>query len=40
MKVYDVVARVLKDEGVENLVCYPRQALIDACAAIGIRPIV
>ena len=40
MKVYDVVARVLKDEGVENLVCYPRQALIDACAALGIRPIV
>ena len=40
MKVYDAVARILKDEGIEHLVCYPRQALIDACAAIGIRPIV
>ncbi len=40
MKVYDAVAQILKDEGIEHLVCYPRQALIDACAAIGIRPIV
>jgi len=40
MKVAEAVARVLKEEGVENLVCYPRQALIDSCAAIGIRPIV
>lgn len=40
MKVADAVARVLKEEGVEYLICYPRQALIDSCAAIGIRPIV
>ena len=40
MKVAEAVARVLKAEGIEHLVCYPRQALIDACAAIGIRPVV
>ena len=40
MKVAEAIARVLKDEGIEYLVCYPRQALIDACAAVGIRPIV
>lgn len=40
MKVAEAVARVLKAEGVEHLVCYPRQALIDACASIGIIPVV
>ena len=40
MKVSEAIARVLKDEGVEVLACYPRQALIDACAAVGIRPVV
>ena len=40
MKVAEAVARVLKAEGIEHLICYPRQALIDACAAIGIRPVV
>ena len=40
MKVAEAVARILKAEGVEHLVCYPRQALIDSCAEIGIRPIV
>ncbi len=40
MKVVDAVAQVLKAEGVEHLVCYPRQSLIDACAAAGIRPII
>lgn len=40
MKVTDAIARVLKDEGVEYLICYPRQALIDSCAKIGIRPVV
>ncbi len=40
MKVAEAIARVLKEEGVEYLICYPRQTLIDACAAIGIRPIV
>ena len=40
LKVADAIARVLKAEGVEYLICYPRQALIDACAAVGIRPII
>jgi acetolactate synthase-1/2/3 large subunit len=40
VKVAEAVARVLKQEGVEHLVCYPRQALIDFCAEIGIRPVV
>ena len=40
MKVAEAGARVLKQEGVEHLICYPRQALIDFCAEIGIKPIV
>lgn len=40
MRVTDAIARVLKDEGVECLICYPRQALIDSCAKIGIRPVI
>ena len=40
MKVAEAIARILKAEGVEHLVCYPRQALIDFCAEIGIKPIV
>ncbi len=35
----EVIARILKQEGTEFLACYPRNALIDACAAIDIRPI-
>src|SRR5256885_11668729 len=40
MRVADAIARVLKDEGIEYLICYPRQLLIDACTNVGIRPIV
>src|SRR5215216_5650977 len=35
----DVVAEILKREGTEFLACYPRNPLIDACAALDIRPI-
>ena len=35
----DVIADILKREGTEFLACYPRNALIDACAKIDIRPI-
>src|SRR6195256_2012101 len=35
----DLVAEILKREGTEFLACYPRNPLIDACAAIDIRPI-
>jgi acetolactate synthase-1/2/3 large subunit len=31
---------VLKDEGVEHLVCYPRNLLIDRCVEAGMRPII
>ncbi len=40
MKVADAIARVLKDEGVEYLICYPKQLLIDACTKLGIKPII
>ncbi len=40
MKGYDVIARVLKAEGVEFIACYPRNPLIEACAKQGIRPVV
>ncbi len=33
------IAEILKREGTEFLSCYPRNPLIEACAAIGIRPI-
>src|SRR5215510_13404474 len=39
MKVNAAIAKVLKREGVEYLFCYPSNALIEACAVEGIRPI-
>ena len=35
----DVVAEILKREGTEFLSCYPRNPLIETCAALDIRPI-
>jgi len=35
----DVIAEILKREGTEFLACYPRNPLIEACAALDIRPI-
>ena len=40
MKVVDVVAHILKAEGVEFLFAYPVNPLIEAAAKIGIRPII
>src|SRR4029079_11095202 len=34
-----VVAEILKREGTEFLSCYPRNQIIEPCAALGIRPI-
>ena len=34
-----LVAEILKREGTEFLTCYPRNPLIEACAALDIRPI-
>ena len=33
----EIVADILKREGTEFLACYPRNPLIEACAAINIR---
>jgi acetolactate synthase I/II/III large subunit len=40
MKGFEVIARILKAEGVEFIACYPRNPVIEACAKQGIRPIV
>jgi uncharacterized protein len=40
MRGTDAVARILKLEGVELLFAYPNNPLIDAAAALGIRPII
>jgi acetolactate synthase-1/2/3 large subunit len=40
MKGVDVIAEVLKREGTEFIACFPHNDLIEACAKIGIRPIV
>jgi acetolactate synthase I/II/III large subunit len=38
MKVIDAIAEILKREGVQFLSCYPTTPIIEACAAVGIRP--
>src|SRR6202158_6312232 len=35
----EVIAEILKIEGTEFLSCYPRNQVIEPCAAIDIRPI-
>jgi acetolactate synthase-1/2/3 large subunit len=40
MKGSAAVAEVLRREGVEYVFCYPANVLIDAAAAVGIRPLV
>ena len=35
----EVVAEILKREGTDFLSCYPRNPLIEPCAALDIRPI-
>src|SRR5919198_3674689 len=40
MTVAAAIAQILQEEGTEYLFCFPVSPLIDACAAIGIRPIV
>ena len=39
MKGASVVARILRQEGVDHLFCFPTNPLIDAAAEAGIRPI-
>jgi acetolactate synthase-1/2/3 large subunit len=38
MRVVDAIAEIIKQEGVQFLSCYPTTPIIDACAAVGIRP--
>ena len=40
MQGVDAIAEVLRREGVENLSVYPAQPLIDACAKVGIKPVI
>lgn len=40
MRVVDVIAQILKREGVEFLPCFPTTPVIEAAAEAGIRPIV
>ena len=40
MKTGPAIAEILKKEGVEYLFAYPVNHLIEACAAIDIRPII
>jgi len=40
MRANDAIAKILAAEGVEYLFCFPAHGLIDACAALGIRPII
>ena len=35
----DAVAEILRREGTEFLSCFPSQPLIEACAVVGIRPV-
>jgi len=38
MKIIDAIAEIMKREGVQFLSCYPTTPIIEACAAVGIRP--
>ena len=40
MNGYDAIATILKQEGFEWLACFPSNALIEAVAKVGIRPVV
>ena len=40
MRVPEAIAEVLKREGVEFIVAYPVNPIIEACADIGIKPII
>ena len=35
----EFIAQILKQEGVEELTCFPNNPLIEAAAQLGIRPI-
>ena len=40
MKGGAAIAKILKQEGVQYLFCFPNNAIIDATSEVGIRPII
>ena len=40
MLVMNVVAEILKKEGVSTLFCFPTTPIIEAAAAVGIKPVI
>ena len=40
MHVMDVIADILKREGISTLFCFPTTPIIEAAAAVGIRPVI
>src|SRR6202045_233591 len=40
MLVMDVIAEILRREGVSTLFCFPTPPIIEAAAAVGIKPVI
>src|SRR5277367_3012519 len=40
MQVMNVIAEILKREGVSTLFCFPTTPIIEAAAAVGIKPVI
>ncbi|MBS0244645.1 MAG: hypothetical protein JSS20_20945, partial [Proteobacteria bacterium] len=40
MQVMDVIAEIMKREGIETLFCFPTTAIIEAAVAAGIKPVI
>ncbi len=40
MRTVDLIADILKREGVQNLSCFPTTPVLEATAVAGIRPII
>ena len=40
MNCHQAIARALKAEGVEYLFAFPHNPVIDACAQVGIKPVI
>ena len=40
MQVMQVIADILKREGISTLFCFPTTPIIEAAAAVGIRPVI
>src|SRR5277367_1375579 len=40
MQVMNVIAEILKREGISTLFCFPTTPIIEAAAAVGIKPVI